>query len=270
MLREWRWLIGVSAALVVGALVAESYARAAIPYYTLVARWIAAEHPWTIVSMDVSEHLGRGAILQMVSTVRAHIDDPAPAARLVAKLQVAAVVESPLIFWSVLLMWPCTEYRQRLLGLLTGIPVFLALEVATTVCQLLTPLAYASAVLAGKSVSVTLWEHWSRFLEEGGRVTVALVAALCTIALVGGIDRAAARSTGEGQQARKLPSSSTLHTVRSPPPLPQAPRPQRRRGRSRDHPDSRSSQTGCQRGQSFGNCRPLPGYCSALCADWEL
>jgi hypothetical protein len=55
--------------------------------------------------------------------------------------------------------------------------VFVLLEAATTVCQLMNPLAYASAVLAGERDPLTAWECWSRFLEDGGRVGLAVVAA---------------------------------------------------------------------------------------------
>lgn len=200
MSRDWRWLVGLSAALLIAALCAGAYTRAAMPYYTLVARWMAAKQPWTILGMDVSRQPHRGAILRMVGTVREHNDDPLPAARLVAKLPVATVVESPLIFWSVLLLWPCANRRQRLLVPLTGVPLFLGLEAATTVCQLLNPLAYASAVLAGDSEPITLWERWSRFLEGGGRVALALVAALCAIALARTLEALGRhrREVGEG------------------------------------------------------------------------
>jgi hypothetical protein len=96
---------------------------------------------------------------------------------------VAAVAQSPVLFWSVLLAWPTPRRRQRLQLLLLGIPLFLALEAATSVCQLLTPFADVSAALSGHAEQTSAWEYWSRFLEEGGRVVLGLGAALCVVVL---------------------------------------------------------------------------------------
>jgi hypothetical protein len=187
MRREWRWILAAMLALTVGAIGAKPYARLAAPYYTVAARWIALGHPWEVVNIDVVQgSSGLGAILQLtgavrIFTVREGVDDSLPAARLISKLQVAAVVESPLVFWTLLLLWPLQSHRERLLLLALAIPVFLCLETATTVCQLLNPLAYGSAVLAGDPDPMTWWERWSRFLEAGGRVVLALAAALITI-----------------------------------------------------------------------------------------
>jgi hypothetical protein len=138
-----------------------------------------------VVNIEVSPgSSGRGALLRLTGTVRARADAGPPAAKLVSKLQVAAVVESPVVFWMLLILWPLRSGRERLWLLALGIPVFLFLETATTVCQLLNPLAYGSAVLAGNPNPVTSWERWSRFLEAGGRVVLAVAAALITITLV--------------------------------------------------------------------------------------
>jgi hypothetical protein len=187
MRREWRWVLAAVVALAVGATGAKSYARLAAPYYTVAARWIALGHPWQVVNIDVVQgSSGLGGILRLtgavrVFTVREGADDSLPAARLISKLQVAAVVESPLVFWTLLFLWPLQSHRERLVLLALAIPVFLCLETATTVCQLLNPLAYGSAVLAGDPDPITWWERWSRFLEAGGRVVLALAAALITI-----------------------------------------------------------------------------------------
>jgi hypothetical protein len=71
--------------------------------------------------------------------------------------------------------------RRRLLRLMLAIPVFLGLEVVTTTCQLLHPLAEASALLSGARDPVTMWEQWSRFLESGGLFAVEVTAALLAI-----------------------------------------------------------------------------------------
>jgi hypothetical protein len=182
MRHEWRWILAAITALAVGAIGAKPYATLAAPCYTVTARWIARGHPWDVVKIDVAPGSSTpGAILRLTGTVRARAEDGRPAARLISKLQVAAVVESPVAFWTLLLLWPVRSYRERLWLLALGIPIFLCLETATTVCQLLNPLAYGSAVLAGDPDPITWWELWSRFLEAGGRVVLALAAALITI-----------------------------------------------------------------------------------------
>lgn len=185
MRREWRWLLVAVAAIAVAALGAERYAKLAAPCYTVAARWITEGRPWEVISIVVAPNRSApGAILKLTGTVRERSADSRPAALLVSKLQVAAVVESPVIFWTLLLVWPATSHRERWSVLVLGIPMFMCLETATTVCQLLNPLSYASAVLAGVPDPVTSWERWSRFLEAGGRVALALAAALTTINLV--------------------------------------------------------------------------------------
>ena len=186
MRREWRWLAIGAAALAVGAIGARSYARLATPYYRAVARVMASMHPWQVASLDVVRQGRSGAVLELTGTVRARAGDQEPSARVISKLQVAAVVELPVIFWSALLLWPVPPERHRLTLLLAGLPMFLGLEVATTVCQLVGPLGYASAVLAGDDNPVTVWQSWARFLEEGGTVALALSGAVCVAAVWAG------------------------------------------------------------------------------------
>lgn len=185
MRAEWRWIGGAIVALAVGTIAAKPYARLAAPYYQAVARLIAEGRPWEVAKVDVAASTsGPGAVLRLTGFVREFFSDPKPQMRLVGKLQVAAAAESPVIFWTLLLLWPAASYRQRLARLTLGVPIFLSLEAATTVCQLLNPLAYGSAVLAGEPDPLTSWERWSRFLEAGGRVAIALAAALVTIAVI--------------------------------------------------------------------------------------
>ena len=184
MRHEWRWGLAAVAALTVGAIGAETYARLAAPYYTLAARWIASGRLWEIVAIDVApSDSGPGTLLQLTGGVRERTADREPAATVVSKLQLGAVVESPLLFSTLLLLWPAESIRRRLAFFALGIPVFLGLEVATTVCQLVSPLAYASAVLTGDPDPVTSWDRWSRFLEGGGRVALAFAAAIATVSL---------------------------------------------------------------------------------------
>jgi hypothetical protein len=181
---DWRWVFGAIVALAVGAIGAKPYARWAAPYYQVVAEIIAEGRPWQIVDVEVTS-LGSspGAILRLKGVVREFSGAKNPAAWVVGKLQVAAVVESPLIFWTMLILWPAASYRQRLARLALGVPLFLSLEAATTVCQLLNPLAYASAVLAGDPDPLTPWDRWSRFLEAGGRVALTIAAVILTVSM---------------------------------------------------------------------------------------
>jgi hypothetical protein len=181
---EWRLIVGAVAALALGTLFAEAYTRLAIPYYSLVAHWIGAEHSWQITGLDIAPNeSGPGAVLRLSGALPGSDGDAQPAAILTSKLQVAAVVESPVIFWACLLMWPVSSSRERLALLALGLPMFLGLEAATTICQLLGPFAYGSAVLGGEPDPVTLWERWSRFLEGGGRIALALCSAMLAIAV---------------------------------------------------------------------------------------
>lgn len=171
------------AALAIGVTAAEPYARLAAPYYAFVARLLAQGHPWEILDVLVGkDETGQTTVLRLDATVRRMRDDPAPAAIVNSGLHLGALAQNPVIFWSVLLLWPTRLIGPRWRVLLVGIPVFLGLEAATTVCQLLNPLADASAVLAGDPTPFTVWEGWSRFLESGGRFVLALGAGLLTLA----------------------------------------------------------------------------------------
>ena len=178
---ERRCLIAAMAALLVGALGAEIYARLAAPYYRTAATWVAWGRPWTVTQVDVAPDAPRpGVFIRVHGEVRAVADAARPAATLIGRVQAGAAIEGPLIFWTLLLAWPA-QARRRGAWLLMGIPVFLGLEAATTVCQLLNGFAEASAIIAG-SGSITGWERWSRFIESGGRDVLAVCAALLTVA----------------------------------------------------------------------------------------
>jgi hypothetical protein len=171
-------------ALTIGVAGAENYARLAAPYYAAVATLIAQMHPWKIVAVVVTEEgSGHGAILQLTGEVRRHRDDPSPAARVVSHVQVGEAVETPIVFWTLLLVWPATSVRRRLTFVALGFPVFLGLEAVTTACQLVHSLAEASAILGGDPDPLTVWERWSRFLEAGGGFAVAVLAAVFTVAI---------------------------------------------------------------------------------------
>jgi len=174
------------AALAVGASCAETYARMATPYYAAVARLLAYGHPWTIVSVDVRHGSSSpGSALTLISDVRSAAQDARPAARVVARVQVGEAVEAPVVFWTMLLVWPAASLRQRLLRCAVGVPVFLGLEAVTTVVQLVHTLPATSALIAGAASPITGWELWSRFLEAGGRFVVESCSVVLCIAIAG-------------------------------------------------------------------------------------
>ena len=96
------------------------------------------------------------------------------------------VIETPLVFWTLVLLWPARTARQRVWRVAAGLPLFLALEAVTTGCQLVHPLAEASALLAGEQDPITVWEYWSRFLEAGGRFGLEVAAALLAVGITSG------------------------------------------------------------------------------------
>ena len=182
MRAELRWGLIALGALAIGSACAEGYARLASPYYAAVARFIAGGHPWNIVAVGVRPgDAGQGAALTLVGDVWRRADDARPAAIVVARVNVGAVIEAPIVFWTLLLFWPAACVRQRLMRCLVGIPIFLGLESITTVAQLLRDLPQVSAMLAGARDSLTLLDRWSRFLETGGRFALPVCAALLAI-----------------------------------------------------------------------------------------
>ena len=168
-----RWSLAAIAALGLGVTFAEPYARLAAPYYAATARLIAADHPWDVKSVAVRPGKSNlSAELQLQGYVRRHREDRDPAARVVGRVQVGEVVETPLLFWTLLLVWPATSLGQRVARLVAGVPVWLGLESITSASQLMLPMAQASAILAGDNDPVTMWDHWSRFLEAGGQFAI--------------------------------------------------------------------------------------------------
>jgi hypothetical protein len=189
MRREWLWALATLIALVVGATCAEPYTRIALPYYRAVVTAIARFHPWSVVSVEVvRDPSSHSAVLQLTGEIRQHRRDPHPLALVTSSAQVGEVIETPVVFWTLLLMWPATTRASRLRFLALGIPVFLALEAVTTPIQLVDSMARATAILAGES-PLTIWERWSRFLEAGGRFALETVAAFVTVALASAVSQ---------------------------------------------------------------------------------
>lgn len=181
---ELRWALAALAALGAGLMLAQSYARLAAPYYAAVDRLIAIGHPWDITSVEVKPGPSKlSAEVQLQAFVRRGKQDLHPSARVIGRVQIGEVIETPVVFWTVVLMWPAVSTRMRLLRVLVAIPAFMALEALTTGAQLILPMAQGSAILAGNDPPFTLWDRWSQFLEAGGQFVLVLCGAimLCSI-----------------------------------------------------------------------------------------
>jgi hypothetical protein len=184
MRRELWWGAITIAALTVASVGAREYARLAAPYYAAVAHLFALGHPWQIVSVEVrNSAVGLGSELVLIGDVRRQSSDVRPAARVVARVQVGEAVETPAVFWTMLLLWPAGYARQTPTRVAVGVPMFLALEAITTTMQLVHSLPTASALLAGATDPITLAEQWSRFLEAGGRYVVEVCGVMLTIVI---------------------------------------------------------------------------------------
>lgn len=182
MRREWRWAMAAAIALVVGSTCAKPYARLMVPYYGWAASLIAQAYPWKIDEVVLTEDAkSPGSVVRMTGEVFQQRGDAQSAGTVVARVQVGEIVETPIVFWTLLLVWPAATLRQRCAYLAAGLPVFLALEVVTTVCQLVHSMATGSAIIGGDNDPLTVWERWSRFLEAGGTFVLGLAGATLTV-----------------------------------------------------------------------------------------
>jgi hypothetical protein len=182
MRREWKWALIATGAIAAGACGAESYARLVAPGLAAVATMVASFHPWRIDDLAVvGGSPGRSAVLRMRGEVRRQRSDPLPAVIVVGRVAVGEVIEAPIVFWTLLLLWPARDGRERWLRAALGVVVFLGLEIAFA-CELLYPMADASAVLAGDPDPLPFWERCSQFVEAGGGFVLSAAAALLTVA----------------------------------------------------------------------------------------
>jgi hypothetical protein len=189
MRREIRWALSAAVSLGLGAGLAGPYARFIAPFDAAVARLAATGHPWEVTSVEVAP--GRSQLtaeLQLHALVR-----PVPVdgrvGHVTGRVQVGEVVESAVVFWTLLVLWPAATSRERWIRMAVGIPIFLGLESATTATQLILPMAQASAILAGDEDPITIWDRWSRFLQAGGDFVVAVFAVLLTVSLAAAVRR---------------------------------------------------------------------------------
>jgi hypothetical protein len=185
MRREWRWALVAAGALTAGALGAESYSRLTAPGLAAVATLIAGSHPWRIRDVEVTrEGPGQSAVLRIRGEVRRNRSDAKPAAIVVSGVSVGEVIQTPVVFWTLLLLCPARDARERWWRAAVGAPVFIGLEIAFAACQLLYAMAHASALLAGDPNPLPLWERCARLIEAGGGFVLSAAAALLTVAVL--------------------------------------------------------------------------------------
>jgi hypothetical protein len=189
---RWFWVGAALAALALGASGAESYARLAAPFYERVAQQLIRGHPWKLDGVVVAKNPRvRGAELRLTGEVFRDSERSSAAAVVVSRIQVGEVVETPIIFWTLLLLWPADSLRHRVVRVAVGLLCFPCIEALVGVPSLLSPLAQASAMLAGHAEPLTAWERWARFLESGGHFAIEAGAVALVVS-------AAARFPGRG------------------------------------------------------------------------
>jgi len=170
-------------ALASGAFLERPYLACMTPIYAAASTVIARLNAWTVLDVQTTaDPHSPGRVLRLRGLV-ANRSAPSQSALIISRLQVGAPLETLVVFWALLVACSLSSRRRLLLSIALGVPVFLGIEAAMTVSQLVGPLASAPQLLAGAAEPMTPWEHWSRFLEAGGRVAVGITAALMTAAL---------------------------------------------------------------------------------------
>lgn len=112
----------------------------------------------------------------------------APAAIVVGEISVGATLQSVMIFGAVLLLVPVAAAREWPLRLAISLPCLAIVEFATTSLQLLAPVAAARSRL-DTGVEHSWMVAWSRWIESGGRIALAVTAALCVVAAAASLSR---------------------------------------------------------------------------------
>jgi hypothetical protein len=182
--RTVTWLLTCTLFLIIASEFSASDVRFAMPFYSVVSRCIADIRGWKVESLELrsSDRGPYGHALVLTGSVSASPDN-GRWARVVTKLGVGAIVETPLVFWLLLVLWPTRSSREWGWSIFAAVPIFLVLEAATTITQLIHNLPDAEAILAGDLHPVTSWQVWSRFLEEGGRFAVVVLGASMAVSL---------------------------------------------------------------------------------------
>jgi hypothetical protein len=171
---------------VLGTLAAAPYARLVAPLLERIAVGLGSVHGWQVEQALVERDARTGAtVLRLQGTVRKGRAATDPWARINSHADAGAIVETPIVFLTVLIAWPARSARRRLALLALGLPVLLGVDALASAAALLDGFANAQAALDGRAGSVSAWERWSDFCESGGRVALAIAAAVLLAALAG-------------------------------------------------------------------------------------
>ncbi len=181
---HWRLAILGSVLLALGGLIAPGYARVAVPYYQFTAQLIASSQGWYVDRVQIVDSVpGHPRTLQLVGRVYDPTLHRHGFATVTGVIQIAAVLQGPLVFIGVVLLLPAGSWREWRRRLLLGLPVLLLLDALTTVLSLLHAFAEANAIYMGEATPTTPWEIWTRVLESGGRIALAGLGGLATVGL---------------------------------------------------------------------------------------
>ena len=182
---ERRAIALVAALLLAGATGAGGCATLLCPFYVAAVRTLSSSQGWQVVSAEVrtSQH-GPGRVVALTTDLYRSPNDARSTARVVSELQVGAIAEGPIVLFAVLALWPLQAGRSRWRLLLAGLPVLLLLELLTSVPQLMHAMPAVVAMMAGEPDRATAWDHWSEFIEGGGRFVVACSLAILTAVIV--------------------------------------------------------------------------------------
>ena len=177
---ERRAIALIAVLLLAGATGAGGCATLLCPFYVVAVRTLSSSQGWQVVSAEVrtSQH-GPGRVVALTTDFYRSPHDARSTARVVSELQVGAIAEGPIVLFSILALWPLQPGRSRWRLLLAGLPAVLLLELLTTVPQLMHAMPAVVAMVAGEPDRATLLDHWSEFLEAGGRFAVA-----CSLAIL--------------------------------------------------------------------------------------
>ena len=190
MRRDGRWLCALLFSVAIASVAAPYYAHLAAPAWQAVARLTALGQPWRITGIEVTPSPdGPGTIVALTAIVTDAQADRTASARVTGKITTGAAIEPALVFWLLVLAWPAAHGRERWLRFAIGVPVFIAVDTATTVLALTHALPWATQVIAGAGDGDTAWDRWAAFLEAGGRFAVVTAVALVTIATVAMLGR---------------------------------------------------------------------------------
>lgn len=123
----------------------------------------------------------RGATLRLTTMLTEAGGAGRPVAIAKSRLPVAASQHALVALLAIAFAWPAGSWREASQRALAVLAAVLALELATTTMQLGAPLETISAQIELRPTTGPLG-YWSAFVESGGRLALAVLAALAAVA----------------------------------------------------------------------------------------